>query len=83
MKFDMHCHTKEGSLDGRVGLEDYIRILKDKGFQGMLVTDHNSYDGYRAWKNQVKSGWIFSYLLQLQLVTKNQFHQEMLFVLDP
>lgn len=56
MKFDMHCHTKEGSLDGRVGLEDYIRILKDKGFQGMLVTDHNSYDGYRAWKNQVKDG---------------------------
>ena len=54
MKFDMHCHTKEGSLDGRVGLEDYIRILKDKGFQGMLVTDHNSYDGYRAWKNKEK-----------------------------
>ena len=22
----------------------------------MLVTDHNSYDGYRAWKNQVKDG---------------------------
>ena len=52
MKFDMHCHTKEGSLDGRVGIEDYIRILRDKGFQGMLVTDHNSYDGYRSWKKE-------------------------------
>lgn len=25
MKFDMHCHTKEGSTDGRVMIEEYIR----------------------------------------------------------
>jgi predicted metal-dependent phosphoesterase TrpH len=54
MKFDMHCHTKEGSIDGRVPIEEYIRILKSKGFQGMLVTDHNSYNGYRFWKDQLK-----------------------------
>lgn len=54
MKFDMHCHTKEGSLDGKVGIEDYIRILSEKGFQGMLVTDHNSYNGYRYWKKHLK-----------------------------
>ena len=23
MKLDMHCHTKEGSLDGKVGIEEY------------------------------------------------------------
>lgn len=50
----MHCHTKEGSLDGKVGIEDYIRILRQKGFQGMLVTDHNSYNGYRYWKKHLK-----------------------------
>ena len=54
MKFDMHCHTKEGSLDGKVGVEDYIRILRKKGFQGMLITDHNSYNGYRYWKKHLK-----------------------------
>ena len=54
MKFDMHCHTKEGSIDGQVSLDRYIRILKDKGFGGMLVTDHNSYDGYRVWKEGLK-----------------------------
>lgn len=54
MKFDMHCHTKEGSLDSKVGIEDYIRILREKGFQGMLVTDHNSYNGYRYWKKHLK-----------------------------
>lgn len=46
----MHCHTKEGSLDGKVPIEAYIEILRLKGFDGMLVSDHNSYNGYRAWK---------------------------------
>lgn len=54
MKIDMHCHTKEGSLDGKVPIEEYIRILKEKGFGGMLVTDHDSYGGYRYWKKNIK-----------------------------
>ena len=54
MKFDMHCHTKEGSMDGKVMIEEYIRTLKRKGFGGMLVSDHDSYDGYREWKNAIK-----------------------------
>ena len=54
MKFDMHCHTKEGSLDGKVEIEEYIRILKEKGYQGMLVSDHNSYNGYRYWRDHIK-----------------------------
>ena len=53
MKFDMHCHTKEGSMDGKVMIEEYIRTLKRKGFGGMLVSDHDSYDGYREWKNAI------------------------------
>lgn len=54
MRFDMHCHTKEGSLDGQVTIEEYIEALKAAGFDGMLVTDHDSYDGYRAWKRNIK-----------------------------
>lgn len=50
MRFDMHCHTKEGSLDGKIKLEDYVNILKEKGCQGMLITDHNSYNAYRYYK---------------------------------
>lgn len=52
MKFDMHCHTKEGSLDGKVPIEAAVVILKEKGFGGMLISDHNSYKGYRAWKKR-------------------------------
>lgn len=54
MKFDLHCHTKEGSLDAKVMIEEYIRVLKKKGFGGMLVSDHNSYDGYREWRDSIK-----------------------------
>lgn len=54
MKFDMHCHTKEGSLDAKVPIETYIECLKENGYRGMLVSDHNSYNGYRKWKNTIK-----------------------------
>lgn len=49
MIFDMHCHTKEGSLDGKVPVAEFVAILKEKGFDGMLVSDHDSYKGYREW----------------------------------
>lgn len=49
MKFDMHCHTKAGSIDSKVSVEKFIEILKNKGFDGMLVTDHDSYKGYKYW----------------------------------
>ena len=54
MKIDMHCHVKEGSIDSKVSLDEYIRILKSKGFQGMVITDHNTYNGYRHWKYKMK-----------------------------
>ena len=50
MKIDMHCHVKEGSIDSKVGLDEYITKLKEQGFDGMLITDHDTYKGYRHWK---------------------------------
>lgn len=54
MKFDFHCHTQEGSIDGKLPIEEYIQILKENGYQGMLVTDHNSYNGYRYYRDNLK-----------------------------
>ncbi len=54
MKFDMHCHTKEGSIDGHSTIEETIELLKEKGYNGMLITDHNSYGAYRYWKKNIK-----------------------------
>ena len=50
MKLDMHCHVKEGSIDSKVGIEEYIEKLIDNGYDGMVVTDHDTYNGYRYWK---------------------------------
>lgn len=54
MKFDMHCHTKEGSLDGKIPVGEYIGALIRRGFDGMLITDHDSYNGYSAWKRTLQ-----------------------------
>lgn len=48
MKIDMHTHTSQGSLDGMICIKETIKKLKSKGFDGMLVTDHNSYAGYNS-----------------------------------
>jgi len=50
MKFDLHCHTLEGSLDGKVSITEYVSTLKALGFDGMLVTDHNSHQAYCYYK---------------------------------
>lgn len=54
MKIDMHCHVKEGSIDSKVAIEEYILKLKSMGIDGMLVTDHDTYNGYRHWKETIK-----------------------------
>ncbi len=54
MKLDMHCHVKEGSVDSKVSLDEYITKLKECGFDGMLITDHDTYKGYRHWKYKMK-----------------------------
>lgn len=30
VKFDMHCHTAEGSVDAKISIDDYINIIKKK-----------------------------------------------------
>lgn len=54
MKFDLHCHTAEGSLDGKLPIEEYMKLLIEKGYQGMLVSDHNSYNGFRYYRDCLK-----------------------------
>ncbi len=54
LKFDMHCHSKEGSLDAKISILDHARELKRKGYDGMLISDHDSYRAYRKW---TKNDW--------------------------
>ncbi|MGI6721703.1 MAG: PHP-associated domain-containing protein [Anaerovoracaceae bacterium] len=49
MKFDMHCHIKGGSIDSRVSLERFIELLKEHNFDGMMISDHDSYRACKYW----------------------------------
>lgn len=49
MKFDMHCHTREGSLDSRITVETFARQFRILGYDGFMIADHNSYRGCKAW----------------------------------
>ncbi len=54
MKMDMHCHVQEGSVDSGVTIDAYIRKLKSEGFDGMMIADHDTYNGYRYWKENME-----------------------------
>lgn len=74
MKLDMHCHTKEGSPDGKVELLENISILKQKGYQGMLLADHNSYKAYRYYKKLKNKPDDFVVLKGIEYDTINAGH---------
>lgn len=75
MKFDMHCHTKVGSIDAKIPIERYIELLKERGFDGMLVTDHDTYKGYRYWaENCREKTENFTVLAGVEYDTKDAGH---------
>lgn len=50
MKLDMHCHCTEGSIDAVVSLAETIERLDSYGYDGMLITDHNSLEAWNKLK---------------------------------
>lgn len=74
MKLDMHCHTKEGSPDGKTTLLESIATLKQKGYDGMLITDHNSYNAYRYYKKLKNKPHDFTVLCGIEYDTLDAGH---------
>jgi len=54
----MHCHSAEGSWDAQVSIFTIVDILKTKGYDGVLITDHNSYKGYEAWEESGRDDFV-------------------------
>ncbi len=44
MIFEMHLHTKYASACGHIDPDEHFRLYKDRGFDGIVVTDH-----FNAW----------------------------------
>jgi len=49
LKFDLHCHTKEGSIDSKVSVAEFADRFMELGYDGFMISDHNSYKGCKAW----------------------------------
>ena len=60
MKFDLHCHIKGGSIDSSIDIDEYVNILRSKGFGGMLVTDHDSYKALMPGKAKARNTTLHS-----------------------
>ncbi len=41
-KYEIHCHTKETSVCATANAADMVRIYREHGYDGLVVTDHFS-----------------------------------------
>lgn len=41
-KYEMHCHTKTVSQCGQTEPKDIVRMYREKGYSGLVVTEHYS-----------------------------------------
>lgn len=41
-KYELHCHTKEVSACGQVPAAELVRLYREKGYDGVVITDHYS-----------------------------------------
>ena len=53
--YETHSHTCEASACGKVHGEDYISYMMDKGYSGMIITDHffvcpKIFPGRNGWR---------------------------------
>jgi predicted metal-dependent phosphoesterase TrpH len=57
-KIDTHVHTCEVSTCAQVGARDVVRLYKEAGYDGIVITDHY-YEGFFhevdeiSWENQI------------------------------
>lgn len=54
-KYELHCHTKETSLCGQVPAAEIVKMYKESGYSGIVITDHYSpmtFKPSRVWRPQ-------------------------------
>lgn len=57
-KYDTHVHTSEVSYCGKVPAKEAVKMYKDSGYHGIVITDHY-YDSYfiglsdRTWNEKI------------------------------
>ena len=52
MLYEMHAHTKETSPCSQLSAKQMVRLVKDKGYACLMITDHFSPDIYYAYTSK-------------------------------
>jgi len=47
-KYELHAHTLESSLCGRVAAAQVVNMHKNAGYQGIVITDHFNEENFQA-----------------------------------
>ena len=62
-KYELHCHTKETSLCGQVPAAEIVKMYKEAGYNGIVITDHYSpmtFKPSRVWRPQTDMDFYLS-----------------------
>lgn len=49
-KYELHCHTKESSPCGRKSAEEIVKMYKQNGYDGIVITDHLFLRNHKKFK---------------------------------
>lgn len=55
-KIEMHCHTSETSPCAKTSAVELVKLYKDAGYNGIIITDHFCYSNFKNednWDNVV------------------------------
>ncbi len=62
-KYELHCHTKETSLCGQIPAAEIVKMYKEQGYNGIVITDHYSpmtFKPSRVWRPQTDMDFYLS-----------------------
>ena len=60
-RYETHLHTKEASACARTWAKDYISFYKERGYSGIIVTDHFFSGNTGVDRNQSWHDWVSEY----------------------
>ena len=68
MIMDLHIHEQSNSLDSKIDLDQIIQEAKDKGLDGICITDHDTL-GLRKKQNELMKKYDFLIIIGVEIYT--------------
>lgn len=70
MKIDLHVHTSEVSMCGRVSARDAVKMYKEAGYDAIVITNHFNSDGIYCFAKQGRDDYLEVYMEGFELARR-------------